>query len=79
MNRMINTGCVVGISIVLAACGKPPSHSVEYYKANVTERTEMLQKCDADPDLSTKTSNCTSAATAESLSGSFEQSKPRAW
>lgn len=80
MNRIIKAGFMIGISIGLVACGKPPSHSVEYYKANVAERTAMLEKCKADPDLSTKTSDCTSAADAEALSGSsFSPSKPRAW
>ncbi|MCK9709891.1 EexN family lipoprotein [Pseudomonas syringae] len=79
MKRLTTCGIIIATTVCLAACGKPPSHSVDYYKQNNAERTAMLAKCRADPDLATKTTDCTSAADAEAASGSFTPSKPRAW
>nr|BCU00374.1 hypothetical protein, putative lipoprotein attachment site [uncultured bacterium] len=79
MQRFINACGILAMGLALASCDKPPSHSVEYYKKNDAERAAMLAQCKANPDLSTKTTNCTSAADAEALSGSFTPSKPRAW
>ncbi|MDP5168591.1 EexN family lipoprotein [Pseudomonas syringae] len=79
MNRLTGCSIVITTTLFLAACGKPPSHSIEYYKQHSAERAAMLEKCRADPDLATKTTDCTSAADAEATSGSFTPSKPRAW
>lgn len=79
MKRFISVGWVLAASLLLVSCDKPLSHSVEYYKQNEAEGAAMIEKCMANPDLSTKTSNCASAADAKALSGSFTPSKPRAW
>jgi hypothetical protein len=68
------------IAPLLSSCGKIENHSVEYYKEHVVEREAMLERCKADPDRSSKVSDCTSAGDAEFLSGpSAKPSKPRAW
>lgn len=80
MKPSLTAAFLLLIAPLLSSCGKTENHSVEYYKEHVAEREAMLERCKADPDMPSKTSDCTSAGDAEFLSGpSAEPSKPRAW
>lgn len=70
--KKITVLLMAGTLTVLAGCKeeKPAEvvQTVEWYKANKTERAEVLAKCKANPGELAATPNCVNASRADSSS-----------
>ncbi|MDR3214090.1 MAG: EexN family lipoprotein [Azoarcus sp.] len=63
MNKSSIVFALVALSAVLAGCEKEV-RSVEWYKANDTERMAVIRECKENADKLNKTENCINAKKA---------------